>query len=244
MRSPHRTPRPLSRRSRWRLAAGTAIVTAAIAILAGAAPAVSAEHIAKRAVIVGIATDADDIDGPLDIQRVRDRVVQVDRTHYLVSYRVRTYAPFASNVLGRSANFDLELDRDGRPGSERTVMLGADNGVLRAEIISTATREVIATLSATRPYDRAIDITGPRRLLGARSYFWASNFHSDQSALCGSQAGFPVTCQDSAPDDGWLRLDRPAWPDIDDRQAEWSRTGRQARLERVALLLESRGLSI
>ena len=143
-----------------------------------------------------------------------------------------------------SRNFDLELDRDGEAGSERTVRVLDDDDVLTAEIVSTATRQVLATVNATRPNDRALEITGPRRLLGARSYFWTSNYHADRSPLCGTQDGIPITCQDSVPDDGWLRLDRPAWPNTDDRRAEWSRTGSEARLERVALLLESRGLYI
>ena len=67
-----------------------------------------------------------------------------------------------------------------------------DDGVLKAEIISTATRQVLATVSATRPNDRALEITGPRRLLGARSYFWASNYHADRSPLCGTRWPAPT----------------------------------------------------
>ena len=170
-------------------------------------------HVETVAVVSGAASDPDDVRGRLDIQRVRDRVFQLDHTHYLISYRLRTYTPFMTRLLdGRSRNFDLELDRDGRPGSERTVVVLAERGVLQAQIISTATREVLATVTATRPNDRALEISGPRRLLGARSYFWTSNFHSKQSRACGMSDGLPITCQDSAPDDGWLRLDRPAWP--------------------------------
>jgi hypothetical protein len=147
------------------------------------------------------------------MQRVRDRIIQLDRAHYLISYRVRTYTPFDSERLdGDQRTFDLELNRDGHPGSERTVNVLDDDGVLQAQIISTATREVIATVPVSRPNDRAIELSGPRRLLGARSYFWTSNFHRAGSQSCGWQDGFAVTCQDSVPDDGWLRLDRPAWP--------------------------------
>jgi hypothetical protein len=173
----------------------------------------SDSNVETVAVVTGAASDPDDVGGRLDIERVRDRVVQLDHTHYLISYRLRTYTPFATRRLdGQSRNFDLELDRDGRPGSERTVIVLDADGILQAQIISTATREVLATVSATRPNDRALEISGPRRLLGARSYFWTSNFHSEQSPACGMSDGFPITCQDSAPDDGWLRLDRPAWP--------------------------------
>jgi hypothetical protein len=128
---------------------------------------------------------------------------------------VRTYTPFVSERLdGRLRNFDLELDRDGVPGSERTINVLDDDGILQAQIVSTATREVLATVSATRPNDRALEISGPRRLLGARSYFWTSNFHTDRAGSCGWADGFPITCQDSVPDHGWLRLDRPAWPNL------------------------------
>jgi hypothetical protein len=198
---------------------------AAVAVFASVlSPALAAPAIAQTAdgsigkivVVTGTASDRNDVEGRLDIQRVRDRVVQVDQTHYLVSYRVRTYTPFASERLDHPwRNFDLELDRDGQPGSERTIMIVYNDGVFEAQIISTATREVLATVSASRPNDRAVEISGPRRLLGARSYFWTSNWHADQSPQCGQGDGFPVICQDSVPDDGWLRLERPAWPDLD-----------------------------
>jgi hypothetical protein len=186
-----------------------AVIPSAVADTAGDATA-------KTVVVTGTASDRDDVGGPLDIQRVRDRVLRVDQTHYLVSYRVRTYTPFASERLDhRWRNFDLELDRDGEPGSERTIMIVDNDGVFEAQIISTATREVLATLSASRPNDRAVEISGPRRLLGARSYFWTSNWHADQSPQCGRGDGFPIVCQDSVPDEGWLRLERPAWPEQD-----------------------------
>jgi hypothetical protein len=213
MRSTHRYRR-LTSRALAAVAVSAAVLTPALAPSA-IADSFDRSH-ADKAVLTSTVTDPDDVGGRLDIQRVRDRVVQIDRHHALVSYRVRTYTPFASQRLGsRWRNFDLELDRDGRPGSERTVMIVDNGGVLEAQIISTATREVLATLSPSRPSDRVIDLTGPRRLLGARSYFWTSNWHAKGSPLCGRRDGFPITCQDSVPDDGWLRLDRPAWPDLD-----------------------------
>jgi hypothetical protein len=227
MRTPHRTVPPLGRPrrrlSRAQLAAlGTATVAALAASLAptaasasgSSAPAVSPTGRADRAVSTGATTDAADTYGRLDIQRVRDRVVALDQTHYLVGYRVRTYTAFDSARLdGDERNFDLELDRDGASGSERTVMVVDDDGLLEAQIISTATRQVLATVPVSRPNDHAIDLVGPRRLLGARSYFWASDFHAERSPRCGDEDGVAITCQDSVPDTGWIRLDRPAWPE-------------------------------
>jgi hypothetical protein len=226
MRSPHRKSAraPITSRTqspRRRIAARAAAVAAVVstALFPVAAFADAQLDKPKQAISIGFTTDAVDTYGRLDIQRVRDRVVAVDRAHYLISYRVRTYTPFGSARLdGSDRNFDLELDRDGVAGSERTVLLLDDDGRLEAQIISTATREVLATISASRPNDHAIEITGPRRLLGARSYFWASNFHADTSMRCGQQDGVAITCQDSVPDDGWLRLDRPAWPDLENRR--------------------------
>ncbi|MGI8434272.1 MAG: hypothetical protein ACR2LE_05985, partial [Nocardioidaceae bacterium] len=58
----------------------------------------------------------------------------------------------------------------------------------------------------------SIRSSGPRRLLGARSYFWTSTFHADASAGCGDDDGVQITCQDSVPQRGWIRWDRLAWP--------------------------------
>ena len=217
MHTTHRPARRLAARALTAIAVCSMCTTAIAPAVTAERAAATASHPAgsKRAVVTGAASDPDDVDGRLDIQRVRDRVVQIDRTHYLIGYRVRTYTPFATKRLdGRWRDFDLELDRDGAPGAERAVVVVDDDGLLEAHIISTATRRVLATVSATRPNDHAVDITGPRRLLGARSYFWTSNWHADGSPRCGDGDGFPITCQDSVPDDGWLRLDRPAWPDL------------------------------
>jgi hypothetical protein len=227
MRPTHRA-RGIASRALTALAMTAALSAALAPATAANSPALPTSHPAdespsrttsmsldeKHAVVTGSASDPDDVDGRLDIQRVRDRVIQLDGSHYLISYRVRTYTPFGSERLdGHWRNFDLELDRDGLSGSERTIVVLDDDGVLQAKIVSTATREVLATLSATRPNDRAIDISGPRRLLGARSYFWTSNFHTDRAGSCGWNDGYPINCQDAVPDDGWLGLDRPAWPD-------------------------------
>jgi hypothetical protein len=158
-------------------------------------------------------TDPDDTLGRLDISRVQDRALEVDRHHVLITYRVQTFTPFGTHRLNDTErNFVLELDRDGELGSERNVLVTTKNGVLVARVSSNATRQVIATVEVTRPNDQAILLTGSRRVLGARSYFWTSNFHADRSPACGDQAGVPLTCQDSVPRRGWIHLNRLAWP--------------------------------
>jgi hypothetical protein len=161
----------------------------------------------------GTATDEDDVAGRLDIARVRDRVVQIDDDRYRLTYRVQTYSPFGSERLaGPYRKFDLGLDRDGVRGAERNVLIESRSGVLRAVVTSTRSGRVIATLAASRPNDRVIALSGPRRTLGARNYLWTSYFHADNSGRCGWDGDVPRICQDSAPDKGWLRLQRLAWP--------------------------------
>ena len=80
------------------------------------------------------------------------------------------------------------------------------------DVISNATREVIATVPVYRRDPRTLVVSGHPRLVGARSYFWYSDYHVDGSADCGSSDGFPVTCQDDVPERGWIRLDHPGWP--------------------------------
>jgi hypothetical protein len=164
-------------------------------------------------VVSSTMTDPDDTSGRLDISLVQDRTVQLDRHHVLLTYRVRTYTTFGSSRLNDTErNFVLELDRDGEPGSERNVRVTSHGGSLVAEVISNATREVIGTVEVSRPNDQAILLLGSRRLIGARSYFWTSNYHSERSPECGDLAGVPLTCQDSVPRRGWIRLNHLAWP--------------------------------
>jgi hypothetical protein len=158
-------------------------------------------------------SDPDDTDGRLDISLVRSRGVQLDRHHVLVTYRVRTYTTFGSGRLDdQDRNFVVELNRDAEAGSERNVLVTSHDGALTAEVISNASRRVIATVEVSRPNDQAIMITGSRRFIGARSYFWTSNFHADGSVRCGDTDGVAVTCQDSVPRRGWIHQDRLVWP--------------------------------
>jgi hypothetical protein len=160
-------------------------------------------------------TDPDDTDGRLDISLVRSRGVQLGRHHVIVTYRVRTYTTFSSGRLdARQRNFVVELNRDAEAGSERNVVVASHHGALTAEVISNATRRVIATVEVSRPNDQAVMITGSRRLIGARSYFWTSNFHVDGSVRCGEDAGTAVTCQDDVPRRGWIQQDRLVWPGV------------------------------
>ena len=162
-------------------------------------------------VATGAVSDPNDTDGRLDIARVSDRTVEVRRNRYFVSYRVRTEAAFPSERLdAKHRNFALELNRDDERGSERNVRIAARDGQLVAEVISTATRDVIATVTASRPNDQTLEISGPRHLIGARSYFWTSNFHARYTFADGTMAC--RSCAKTTSRTGWLRMQRPAWP--------------------------------
>ncbi len=165
-------------------------------------------------IITTTVTDPDDIDGRLDIASVRHRIQPVDGQRVRLTYRVTTYDEFdASRLNPRHRHFIIELNRDAERGAERGIRIShLDGEGVVAEVISNATREVISTAHVTRVEANAIRIRGPRQLIGARSYFWYSNFHDRRSRRCGDAGGYPVTCQDSVPEQGWLRLDTPAWP--------------------------------
>lgn len=187
----------------------SAAVASTAATAHGAAPADNDERVS------GTATDPDDTLGRLDIASVRDRAVRLDAHHVLVTYRVRLQNSFGSGRFDvDDRNLVIELNRDDEPGSERNVRVAGRAGSLVAEVTSNATREVIATVEVSRPTDETVQISGPRRLLGARSYFWTSNFHAPRSPGCGFGDGFRVVCQDSVPQQGWLRLQSLAWPDL------------------------------
>lgn len=158
-------------------------------------------------------TDPDDTNGRIDLARISDRVAQLDDRHVIVSYRVRTYTTWGSQRLNATdRNFVLELNRAKRPGAERSVNITSENGVLVAQVVDNATNDVIATVAVTRPTDDSFVVTGPRSLIGARSYAWTSNFHAAHSYHCDEADGSEVTCRDDAPDHGWMRLSWPAWP--------------------------------
>jgi hypothetical protein len=161
-------------------------------------------------------TDPDDVDGRFDIAEVQHVVSEASRSHVWIRYTVSTYASWIDQRLDRSdRNFVLELNRDGEPGSEVNVTVSKRDGHIVAELISNATRKVLRPVRVWRPDAHSFTISGPRRLLGARSYFWTSNFHTvAPGPLCGRRGGYPVTCQDSVPNDGWIRMSRPAWPTI------------------------------
>ncbi len=158
-------------------------------------------------------SDPDDVDGRFDIAQVSHVVSEADRHHVWISYTVSTYPSWVEPRLDRRfRNFVLELNRDGHPGSEVNVRVSKDDGHIIAELISNATRQVIQRVQVRRPDDHSFTIMGPRRVLGARSYFWTSTFHTAAPhTLCGRQGGYPVTCQDSVPQAGWIRMNRSAW---------------------------------
>jgi hypothetical protein len=190
-----------------------ALVATAIAapLLIAPATAMPADDAARTSVIT-TATDRNDTEGPLDVRLVKHRIAtHADRT--TLAFTVRTWRSFDNADLSRrQRHFVIELDRDGKPGAERNVTIFDRDGGLRADLISNATREVIAHLTAVRINPRTVGVVGPRRLLGVRRVFWTSNYHRIGAPGCGWAGGYPITCQDTVPDRGWLRLDRRAWP--------------------------------
>ncbi|MBA2639325.1 MAG: hypothetical protein H0U77_04895 [Nocardioidaceae bacterium] len=168
-------------------------------------------------ITTAVTSDPDDTPGRLDIAAVATRVQQLSppRGAVRVRWTVRTHEPFDGSLLtSRLRRFTVELDTDGQRGAERNVRLVVRHGRVVAEVVSNATREVIATLPTWRPNRRTLSFAGYKGLVGARRYFWYSYFHARDSAGCGRDgAGQPVVCNDSVPEDGWIRMDKPAWPE-------------------------------
>ena len=174
-----------------------------------------AEQRSRASVVTSTSvTDPDDTDGRFDIASIGHVVSEADHHHVWLSYTLSTFPSWIDLRLDRRyRTFVLELNRDGHPGSEVNVRVSKADGRIVAELISNATRRVIQRVRVSRPDDHSLTISGPRTVLGARSYFWTSNFHTTAPhTLCGQRDGYPVTCQDSVPRVGWIRLSRPAWP--------------------------------
>jgi hypothetical protein len=206
------TTRPASRRR------ATALVLAPLTVLAPMlvpATAVAAPPTDDRPVVTTTTiTDHDDADGPLDVARVSHRVRERgDRA--TVRYTVRLHDPVSADDLDRRHRYLVaELSTDGSSGADRNITVYARDGRLHADLISNATREVIRPLHV-RLLGQRLRVRGPRHLVGARRVFWYSYFHRTGHPACGWQDGYPVTCADSVPDDGWLRLPAAAWPPSD-----------------------------
>lgn len=162
-------------------------------------------------------TDPDDTPGPYDLAVVEHRVRQLSppRGAVRVRWTIRTHKPFqASSLDSRRRRFTVELDTDGERGAERNVRLVRRDGRVVAEVVSNATREVLRTLPTGRPDPRTLTFAGWKGQVGARRYFWYAYYHHRDSGPCGRGDGFPKICQDDAPEDGWIRMDRPAWPAV------------------------------
>jgi hypothetical protein len=189
------------------------LVATAIAAPMLIAPAAAAPPDGSRVIDTKTVTDGDDTAGPLDIVRVRHRTVSAG-SHTRLAYTVRVQGPFDDADLSwRHRHFIIELNTDSERGSELNVTIYGRDGDLRADLISNATREVVAHLAVVRVDERTVRVIGPRRLIGARKVFWTSNFHRTGFPACGWDEGHPITCQDTAPDRGWIRMDPIAWPD-------------------------------
>lgn len=183
-------------------------------LLTGSTPGLAAAPTSTEEPVVTTTTlsDPDDTQGPLDVAAVAHRVSERTGTA-LLRYTVRLHEPVDARGLHRRHRLLVaELDTDGRPGSERNVTVYARDGELRADLISNATREVIRSLQVGVVGEHRLQVRAARELIGARRIFWYSYFHRTGHPDCGWEEGHPVTCGDSVPDDGWLRLPRAAWP--------------------------------
>jgi hypothetical protein len=188
------------------------LVAAAVAAPMLIAPAAATPD-GSRIIVTKTASDGNDTGGPLDIVRIRHRVVS-EGSHARLAYTVRVQGPFDNADLSwRRRHFIVELDTDGERGAELSTKIYGRDRRLRADLISNATRQVVAHLGVVRLDERTVRVLGPRRLLGARRVFWTSDFHRTGIPACGWDNGYPITCQDTAPDRGWIRLDPIAWPD-------------------------------
>jgi hypothetical protein len=230
MSTPIVSPRRPRRRTRANFTLGATAAACSIALALGPLvpahasfdpPRTGGDVPERSTSITTTVTDGDDTYGPLDISRVTHRITYTTpRGRVRLDYAVKTYRPFDAGALDpRQRRFVIELDTDGRSGAERNVRISARSGEPTADVISNATRKVIATVDVTRPNAQTLRITGPRRLIGAQRYFWYSDFHADHSRHCGWNNGYPVTCQDDVPEQGWIRLDSPAWPRDPDPRA-------------------------
>jgi hypothetical protein len=209
-----------ARRSRRLSLCAAALITGPL--LAGGGSGVAAAEDPSAAAVTArpptgsittIVSDPDDTGGPLDVRAVRTAVDAATGHADRVRYTVRTQDAFRTTDLHpRWRRFVLELDTDGQPGSERNVAVFARDGRLVAELESNATREVLAELDVRRTGPRSLQVSGAPEQVGARKVFWSVEWHRRGDDECGSISGWPVSCQDSVPDDGWSRLDRPAWP--------------------------------
>jgi hypothetical protein len=180
-----------------------------------AAPTRTTPQTAVGVSVTTTMTDLDDTRGRLDVRSVRHRVSQVTSRRVQVSYQIRTFAPYRDGLLeSPEREFVIELHRTETRGADRNITVASVDGVLVATVISNATRKPLARARIVRLDGHTFRVVGPRALIGARAYFVTSNFHAGGSARCGWNAGWPVTCQDSVPDSGWIRVDRMGWPDV------------------------------
>ncbi|MDQ3629135.1 MAG: hypothetical protein M3419_10070 [Actinomycetota bacterium] len=194
----------------------TVALTAA-ALLAGggaatAGPVADAAFGANPVVTTTTITDPRDTPGPLDIVSVR-HVARDRQATATLRYTVTMDQPFEPTDLHRRHRHVVaELDTDGQPGAERNITIYHRDGALRADLISNATRKVISVLHVRHLDGRRLRVRGSREHVGARKIFWYSRYHGLGRKPCGWRDGYPVICQDVAPDSGWVHLPRGFWP--------------------------------
>src|SRR5262245_26278586 len=161
-------------------------------------------------------TDPIDTPGRLDLVSVRHRARELDQDRVRISYQLRTATPYRDGMLEHPQRvLVIELHRQPPRGADRNITVTSEEGRLVATLISNASREPIADIDVHRIDGRTIRVVGPRRLIGARSFFAYSNFHDGGSVACGWHPdGWPITCQDSVPDSGWIRVNPLGWPPV------------------------------
>lgn len=188
-----------------------AVVLTAL-LLHGSAP-VAARTVGDDSVVTTTRmTDPADAEGLLDIVAVGHRVREAGgsaRVRFTVRLRHRIKV---TSLDRRHRLLVAELDADGRPGSERNITVYGRGSELHADLVSNATRKVIRALRVRLLGGNRIRVSGFRQLVGARKIFWYSYYHRTGDPACGWDDGYRVTCADSVPDDGWLRLPEAAWP--------------------------------
>jgi hypothetical protein len=198
----------------------TALTTTATTASTGTAPGALVSGRSARVTAVGVSvtttmTDSDDVAGRLDLRTVGHRVTQLRPQRVRFAYTIETFARYRDGLLeSPERELVLELHRSRTRGADRNITVSSVDGQLVATVVSNATREPIGRVHVVRVDARSFRIVGSRALIGARSYFVTSNFHSGGSAVCGWQNGWPVNCQDTVPDSGWIRVDRWAWPEV------------------------------
>jgi hypothetical protein len=158
------------------------------------AAVVAASLVGVGAARAGVSTlaDVDDVAGKLDIKSISEG----HASHKRVTHTIRTFGAWGLGVIGpHTPNyFLLELSVDGDFAPERSVLVVANRGKLRAALFGPNSR-FIAGLRATRPNRHSVRVFIPRRRLGnPAGYDWQAFSFFMAPGACAD------TCKDRTPD--------------------------------------------